>query len=214
MIASNYGLLLSLVLAAKPTTAADFVNKARCGDCWCIPDGDDTCPTDIVGITDTFSESDKLFSNFELINDKSDFLKLRSASGDVCYPFADTFNNVAFDNYPESGLEQCVFPDDNDDQVCGYVYDQTSPTCEGRKYRIQNFPSINDAMAGNAAILHQGGKMRCLDDRRARSALGDIVQFCGKVHFMERQFNRLVSDLLHFIPCYNFVIKQSLVLDE
>lgn len=157
MFVSDFVVLLPLLLSVSPASAGDFSNNPRCGDCWCITDGG-TCPTDTVGITDTFSETDQLYSTFELANDP-DFLKLQSASGGDCFPFADTFGAEApLANYPESGAEQCVSPEGDDETVCGYVYDSSSTTCEGRKYRIQNFPSTNDAMMSNAAILHQGGK--------------------------------------------------------
>ena len=160
MILSPFALLLPLALSISPASAAAFLNNPRCGDCWCITDGGNgnTCPSDTVGITDNFSETDTLYSTFELLNDP-DFLKLQSASGGPCFPFAETFSNAPIANYPESDAEECVSPDDDDDMVCAYVYESTSPSCEGRKYRIQNFPSTNDAMMSNAAILHQGGKM-------------------------------------------------------
>ena len=160
MIAPPLAILLPLILSVSSTSAADFVNNPRCGDCWCTTDGD-TCPTNTAGITDNFSDTDKLYSTFELANDP-DFLKLQSASGGPCYPFAENFDNVALSNYEESGAEQCVSPAGDEDMVCAYVYDKSSPTCDGRKYTIQNFPSTNDAMASNGAILHQGRKFYIL----------------------------------------------------
>ncbi len=133
------------------------MNIPRCGDCWCITDPADgnTCPTNTVGITDTFSTTDLLYSTFELTNEP-DFLKLQSASGGDCYPFADTAG--VLNNYPESDAEQCVIPEEGPETVCAYIYDSSSTTCEGRKYKVQNFPSESDAMSTNAAILHEGGK--------------------------------------------------------
>ena len=157
MFVYKFTLLLPFALSVAPSSAAEFKNIPRCGDCWCITDASDgnTCPTDTVGISDTFSETDELYSTFNLANDP-DFLKLQSASGGPCYPFAEKMGSIP--NYPESSEEQCVFPDEDDEMVCAYVYDP-SATCEGRTYRIQNFPSTNDAMMSNAAILHKGGKM-------------------------------------------------------
>ena len=64
-------------------------------------------------------------------------------------------------SYTEAESEQCVTPDDDDDSmVCGYVYDSSSTTCEGRNYEIQTFPTAGDATIASAAIVHQGGKKK------------------------------------------------------
>jgi len=153
MIVSPLALLLPLVLSVSPTSAAFFQNTPRCGDCWCITDGE-PCPSDTVGLADGFYETDKLYATFELANDP-DFLKLKSASGEPCYPFADSFDGPLA-NYPESGAAQCVKPTENGDVVCAYVYDASSTTCEGRKYRMQEFASLNDAMGASAHVVHKG----------------------------------------------------------
>jgi len=197
MIASPLAILLPLVLYVSSASAADFVNNPRCGDCWCS-NGGDTCPTTTVGITDNFSETDKLYSTFELTNDP-DFLKLQSASGGPCYPFAENFDNVALSNYEASGAEQCVSPSGDEDTVCAYVYDKSSPTCNGRKYTIQNFPSKNDAMASNGAILHQGpcGVCSSAQDFGARIATYGTLEIesikCATKYTFSRDFPTLVS---------------------
>jgi len=197
MIASPLAILLPLVLYVSPTSAADFVNQSRCGDCWCS-NGGDTCPTDTAGITDNFSGTDKLYSTFELTNDP-DFLKLQSASGGPCYPFADVFDNVALVNYEESGAEQCVSPPFVEETVCAYVYDKSSPTCDGRKYAIRNFPSTNDAMASNGAILHQGpcGVCSSAQDFGARIATYGTLETesikCATSYTFTKDFPTLVS---------------------
>ena len=156
MIMSRFAFLLPFALCVSPASAADFVNTPRCGDCWCSTDGVGTCPTDTTGITDSFSAADEIYSTFQLTKEPA-FLKLQSASGGACYPFKDSVG--AIDGYAESAEDQCVSPDVDDDMACGYVYDSSSTTCEGRKYEIQNFASANDAMAANAAIVHQGRKL-------------------------------------------------------
>jgi len=200
MNVSRFALLLALALSVSPASSADFLNTPRCGDCWCITDSDDgnTCPTDMAGITDTFSETDTLYSTFELLNDP-DFLKLQSADGNPCFPFADTLNNIPVANYPESEAPQCVSPDEDDDTVCGYVYDSSSATCEGRKYNIQNFPSMNDAMGSNAAILHQGacGVCSSAQDFGARIKSAGTLEtesiVCATSYIFSRDFPALVS---------------------
>ena len=159
MIFSRFSLLLPLVVSISPTSAADFSLIPRCGDCWCITDPADgnTCPTNTVGITDSFTTTDLLYSTFELTNDPS-FLKLQSASGGPCFPFADTFNGQGIDNYAESNREQCIENNEGPETVCAYTYDASSTTCKGRKYKVSNFPSTEDAIGANAAILHEGGK--------------------------------------------------------
>ncbi|MGK3762189.1 MAG: hypothetical protein ACI8RD_014507 [Bacillariaceae sp.] len=61
-------------------------------------------------------------------------------------------------SYTEAESDQCVTPDDDDSMVCGYVYDTSSTTCEGRNYEIQTFPTAGDATIASAVIVHQGGK--------------------------------------------------------
>jgi len=145
--------LLALSLSVSVASAAEFLGTPRCGDCWCI-NGDETCPTDTVGIIDSFSEADAIFSTFELTNSPP-FLNLKDAAGGDCYPFKD--NMGVIEAIPESSLAQCVRPEETEDTVCAYVYDSSSTTCDGRKYTIQNFASDNDAMAANAHIVHKGG---------------------------------------------------------
>ncbi len=159
MIISRFSLLLPLLVSISPTSAAEFSGIPRCGDCWCITDPSDgnTCPTNTVGITDSFSTTDLLYSTFQVDNDPP-FLKLQSASGGPCFPFADTFNGVPLANYPESDAEQCISNQEGPETVCAYTYDESSTICYGRKYKISNFPSTEDAFATNAAILHEGGK--------------------------------------------------------
>jgi len=198
MFASQFALLLSLALMVSPSSATEFMNVPRCGDCWCITDASDgnTCPTQTTGITDTFSETDKLYSTFELSNDP-DFLKLQSASGGSCYPFAETMGPIA--NYPESNAEQCVSPEEDDETVCAYIYDNSSPTCEGRKYSIQNFEGTNDAMMSNAAILHKGacGVCSTAQDFGARIKNVGTMEVesikCATSYTFTRDFSTLLS---------------------
>lgn len=197
MFGFSFKLLLPLVLLVAPSFAAEFQNIPRCGDCWCITDASDgnTCPTDTTGISDTFSQTDEMYSTFEITNDPV-FLKLQSASGGACYPFAETMGSI--DDYPESNAEQCVFPEEEDEMVCAYVYDP-SATCEGRKYKIQNFPSTNDAMMSNAAPLHQGacGVCSTAQDFGARIKNIGTIEIesvkCGTSYTFSRDFNALVS---------------------
>jgi len=198
MIASPFVQLIALALFVSPASGANFLDTPRCGDCWCIPEDGNTCPTDTVGISDSFDKTDALFATFELTNDP-DFLKLRSSSGGACYPFAEAFGNVPFDNYDESGAEQCVSPESDDEMVCAYVYDSPSITCEGRKYRIQNFPSMNDAISSNAAILHQGacGVCSTAQDFGARiknqAMLATESVKCATSFIFTRDFSALVG---------------------
>eukprot|EP00536_Pseudo-nitzschia_multiseries_P009021 jgi/Psemu1/257765/estExt_Genewise1Plus.C_2440035 len=147
--------LLPLVaLSLSVASAADFTGVPRCGDCWCITEGEDaTCPTDTTGIVDSFSEVDQIFSTFEATNEPV-FLKLQDSAGGDCFPFKDSLGVVP--NLPQSNLPQCIRPDETDTAVCAYVYDTSSTTCDGRKYSVQNFASANDAMASNAHIVHKG----------------------------------------------------------
>ena len=196
MIVSPFALLLPLLVSVSPALAAEFTNKNRCGDCWCITDpaNGNTCPTDTVGIADSFSTTDLLYSTFELANDP-EFLKLQSASGGPCFPFADAFNNEALANYPQSDADQCVFPEGGEETVCAYVYDGSSTTCEGRKYRIQNFPGTEEAMGSNAAILHQGGK-KALVGANGRRPCGvwsrDIQQFASRFQTLQQSQHYLL----------------------
>jgi len=111
------------------------------------------CPTDTTGIADSFSETDQNYSTFEL-KKSPDFLKLQSSTGGDCFPFKDSLGVI--DGYLESDQDQCVYAEEDDKMVCGYVYDTFSTTCEGRRYTIQNFAGANDAMGSNAHIVHEG----------------------------------------------------------
>jgi len=156
MMMSRFASLLLFALSIYPSSAAEFVGTPRCGDCWCITDTDDgtgSCPTNTTGITDSFSPTDELYATFQLTNEP-DFLKLQSASGGSCFPFKDSMDTIP--SYTEAESDQCVTPDDDDSMVCGYVYDSSSTTCEGRNYEIQTFPTAGDATIASAAIVHQG----------------------------------------------------------
>mmetsp|Transcript_7875 Transcript_7875/g.16230 ORF Transcript_7875/g.16230 Transcript_7875/m.16230 type:complete len:361 (-) Transcript_7875:1366-2448(-) len=199
MIASRSALALLFAVSSSPASAGDFVGTPRCGDCWCIKsDPDGTCPTDTTGITDSFTETDKLYSTFELTNSPP-FLTLRSESGGPCFPFSDTFGGEAIANYPESGDPQCFAPDDGTSTVCGYVYDPSSTTCEGRKYIIQNFDSTNDAMMANAAIVHEGacGVCSSAQDLGARINTYGTLETesikCATSYTFNRDFPALVN---------------------
>jgi len=191
-------MLLPLLAVVAPASAAEFMNFPRCGDCWCITDPADgnTCPTNTVGITDSFSTTDLLYSTFELANDPP-FLKLQSASGGDCYPFADTVGPLSA--YPESEPEQCVSPEEGAETVCAYVYDDSSTTCEGRKYRIQNFPGTEEAMFSNAAILHEGACGVCSSAQDFGARIGTYGTLetesikCATSYTFSRDFPKLVS---------------------
>jgi len=81
-------------------------------------------------------------------------LTLQSASGGACYPFKDAMGS--FEKYPESNEDQCVEPVDDDSKVCGYKYDPSSSSCDGRKYEIETFTDEAEADAAGAAIVHKG----------------------------------------------------------
>jgi len=154
MVLSRFTFLITFVLSTHPTSAAEFKNIPRCGDCWCIVDdgGTGLCPTNTTGITDGFSSTDELYATFQLTNEP-DFLKLKSESGGACYPFKDSMDSPP---YPDADKDQCVSADDDDSMVCGYVYDSSSTTCEGRKYEIQTFATADEATMTGATIVHQG----------------------------------------------------------
>ena len=149
-----------LALIVSLASATDFLGTPRCGDCWCIPDDGATCPTDTTGIADSFSETDQNFSTF-VLKKRPGFLKLQSYAGGDCFPFKDSLGVI--DDYLESDQDQCVYPEEDDKTVCGYVYDTTSTMCKGRKYSIQNFAGANDAMGSNAHIVHKGCKLNWVD---------------------------------------------------
>ena len=66
----------------------------------------------------------------------------------------------SFENYPESNEDQCVEPVDDDSKVCGYKYDPSSSSCNGRKYEIETFTDEGAADAAGAAIVHKGGTFK------------------------------------------------------
>jgi hypothetical protein len=130
--------------------------KPRCGDCWCIHDGEsDACPTDKAGINDFFSDDEfSIYATFQQTNDP---IVLRSESGNSCYPFANTLGPV--DKYPESNLEACQMPDStsNENSVCAYLY-ETGTQCLGRNYEMITYDSWDAAEAAGAIVTHRGSE--------------------------------------------------------
>jgi hypothetical protein len=140
-------LLLSLTLVHTQP-------QDRCGDCWCIFTGElDACPTDPVGIADSYDSSYQVYETFQLTN-TPDFLKLQGPSnGEPCYPFKDTLGPR--DRYAESNLPQCVIQETGG--VCAYKY-QENQLCNERDYEIITYDSSEAAEADGAAITHSGGE--------------------------------------------------------
>ena len=145
------GILVSYV------AGMDFTSIGRCGDCWCLPEdgGTATCPTLTEGITDTFAPSDEIYTTFDLLNPGEEFLKLQSASGEACYPFAAQFVDEEAP-YAEANAPECVLPLDlGDFTVCTYTYASSDSSCAGRRYIIDTLP--NKELASNKTIVHAGG---------------------------------------------------------
>jgi len=144
------GILVSYVVGM------DFTSIGRCGDCWCLPEdgGTATCPTLTEGITDTFAPSDEIYTTFDLLNPGEEFLKLQSASGEACYPFAAQFVDEEAP-YAEANAPECVLPRTGETAVCTYKYASSDSSCAGRRYIIDTFP--NEELASNATIVHAGG---------------------------------------------------------
>jgi hypothetical protein len=140
--------LLSLVGVAQ----SELTNQ--CGDCWCIYDGEsDACPTDTTGIVDSFDDSNVILATFELTNNP-DFLKLQTADGQDCYPFADSVGPI--DRYPKSNDPQCAMPVSTDETVCAYLYG-LEETCSGRSYQVLTYDSAAAAVEAGAVVTHKEG---------------------------------------------------------
>lgn len=85
--------LVTIMLALLGGSAVHAELEPRCGDCWCIFDGDDLseCPADQSGIADAFEISEfQIYETFNLTNPDAPNLKLRTANDEDCYPFANT----------------------------------------------------------------------------------------------------------------------------
>jgi hypothetical protein len=148
---ATHPLVLLLSLGVAQSELMD-----RCGDCWCIYDGEsDACPTDTTGIVDSFDNSNVILGTFQLTNDP-DFLKLQTADGLNCYPFADSVG--AIDRYPKSNDPQCAKPASTDETVCAYLYDSEVTTCSGRSYQVLTYDSEAAAVEAGAVVTHQGGE--------------------------------------------------------
>jgi hypothetical protein len=145
-----------LVLLVSPSSVAEL--EPRCGDCWCIFDGElDDCPSDTTGIADSFPSQFELYTTFEITNADADYLQLQTDDGEECYPFASTLGPVA--GYPNSNLPQCAIPESSDSTVCAYLFEPDTP-CEGRKYEILTYESVAAAEAAGAVVTHTGGELR------------------------------------------------------
>jgi hypothetical protein len=148
-------LLLSLLGVAQSEL------KDQCGDCWCIYDGElAACPADPTGIVDSFDDSNVILRTFELTNDP-DFLKLQTADGQECYPFADSVGPI--NRYPKSNLPQCAMPVSTDETVCAYLYG-AEETCSGRSYQVLTYDSAAAAAAveAGAVVTHKDGEFLIL----------------------------------------------------
>jgi hypothetical protein len=160
--------MLLLSLSTSSLAAAEL--QDRCGDCWCIWDGElDECPasaSDTTGIKDAFpSDPYELFAGFTLKNPGAGFLQLESQDGDECYPFANGVlpsNNYPKSNLPQCQLQQLQFTDSTTTAtastvVCAYLYDQEM-ACQGRSYSVFTYESAQAAETAGAVVTHAGRK--------------------------------------------------------
>lgn len=152
----QYCLILTLLLVVSSTTT-DAELQPRCGDCWCIYNGEsDQCPTDQTGIADIFpAETFQIYQTFNLVNADASYLKLQTADGEECYPFADTLGPLA--NYPKSNLPLCAMPESTNETVCAFLYEE-GMACQGRNYQVLTYDSAAEAEATGAVVTHQGGE--------------------------------------------------------
>lgn len=130
--------------------------KPRCGDCWCIFDGEsDECPSNQTGIADTFPAAEyQIYETFTLTNPAASYLQLRTADRGECYPFADTLGPL--EGYPKSNLPMCAIPESTSDTVCAYLYEEETG-CANRNYQVLTYDSAAEAEAAGAAVTHMGG---------------------------------------------------------
>ena len=146
--------VLVAILLTDSSNGQDLMG--RCGDCWCIYDGEEaSCPTDTTGVVESFNGDSSFYNTFQLTNPDASFLKLETADGEECYPFSGSVDPIT--NYDLSNLPQCAKPTTTDDGVCAYLYEANTTTCNERNYEIVTFPSETAAMEAGAAIQHKGG---------------------------------------------------------
>lgn len=140
-----------ILLASSPALAA---LKDRCGDCWCVPVDEGSCPTDESGIVDSFDTSSQcVLSTFEL-TDRPSFLELQSSDGQACYPYTESLGVLP--NSPQTELPPCVVPVSTNSSVCAYKYNPSNTTCAGRQYQVLTYDSEEEATADSAVVTHTG----------------------------------------------------------
>jgi hypothetical protein len=161
MVFSHSSLAAScLLLCLCPLTLTQAALTERCGDCFCVPGSNETCPTDETGIVDSLDiATNCVLDSFQLTNDP-DFLKLISSdgSGGDCYPFADSVG--VLDRARQTELPPCVIPSADatgESAVCAYKYNAADTTCVGREYQVLTYVSAEEATADGAFVTHTGG---------------------------------------------------------
>ena len=144
-------------MVVVPTVTVLATLQPRCGDCWCIYDGElSECPTEQSGIADTFPASQfQIYESFQLTNPEAPYLRLLTADGEECYPFADTLGPL--ENYPKSNLPQCAYPESTNETVCAFLFEAGGTECQSRKYQLVTYDTAAQAEAEGAVVTHQQG---------------------------------------------------------
>ena len=183
LLSSFYLLLLLLVSAStaqQQQQEQQQTLEARCGDCWCVPEGgvgNGTCPdSNLPGLYQSFPpEWPATYATFVLDQEP---LQLQAADGSPdCFPFADALGPLS--SYPQSNFPQCVLPQDDSDVVCGFQYTSTDTPCRGKAYTVQQYASLEALTStdGGAQLIHSGpcGVCSTAQDLSVRMATFDAI---------------------------------------
>lgn len=170
-------LLLSLLFFSSLVLTDATTFEPRCGDCWCVPGDGESCPDFEPGIWQSFRSFWPLrYTSFQLTSTP---LTLQAEDGsDSCYPFAGSVDSTTV-NYPEAQVSPCVLPNStaSTTTVCAYLSD-TSESCTGREYALQDYESEDAAASAGATMIHSGACGVCSNaqDLAVRMQTIDSIQ--------------------------------------
>lgn len=133
------------------TTHTEGNPEPRCGECWCVPDANEVCPSFAPGLYDSYPISWIAALKSFAQSDASPI----TLEPEGCFPF-----DVQLDTsrYPEAASPKCNKPPDvTEETVCGFVFPgMEGEDCTGRSYRVQTFANTTDAQAAGALVVHLG----------------------------------------------------------
>lgn len=181
---------------AQPAAAAF---TPVCGECWCIPDNGEECPSFSLNLYQSFPNA------WVQLHKSSILTSSPITYGEDCYPFS-LVDEAPLDPdlYPESAKPRCeelpttTDTSDSSSLFCAYKYEEADTivppdSCSDRRYELVTYTNRTEVPA-NAVIIHTGpcGVCSNANDLAVRmetiDQMSSIASFCGTAYATDTNF--------------------------